>query len=95
MTTIQGLGSTTFSPLGFPFPATIVQKVTLSYPLPSGQRHLGGRLLRKARLRKKQMKYRFANQYSFMFNSVVQNVERTDENGQCFIEQTHIMTEIS
>ncbi len=41
------------------------QIITTHYPLPSGLRHPGGRLQRKARLRKKQMKYRFESGYSF------------------------------
>jgi hypothetical protein len=44
--------------------ANNLQNVTIHFPLPSG-RHPGGRLQRKKRLRKKQLKYRLDNWFSF------------------------------
>jgi len=58
-----------------------VNNVTIHYPLPSGKRHLGGRLQRKARLRKKQNKYRLQNGYSFCMPAYVEKSELVDIDG--------------
>jgi hypothetical protein len=44
--------------------ASNLQNITIHFPLPKG-RHPGGRLQRKKRLRKKQLKYRVDNWFSF------------------------------
>lgn len=54
---------------------TQTQTVTLHYPLPSGMRQLGGRLQRKARLRKKQLKYRLEKKYSFRWPAFISDVQ--------------------
>lgn len=55
--------------------------LTIQYPLPPKIRHLGGRLQRKVRLRKKQQKYRLANGYSFRGDAIIENVSYTEEDG--------------
>jgi len=62
-------------------------QITIHYPLPSGN-HPGGRLQRKARLRKKQLKYRLAKAYSFKGEAVLQSSHNFDENGDMLCEMS-------
>jgi hypothetical protein len=56
-------------------------EVTIHFPMPSGIRHPGGRSQRKARLRKKQLKYRLERKYSFCRPAYVEGCESVEVNG--------------
>ena len=62
--------------------------ITVHYPLPSKVRHVGGRLQRKSRLKKKQQKYRLAKGYSFKCTGYVDECRTVETDGKMFREVT-------
>ena len=65
--------------------------IAIQYPLPSGMCHPGGRLQRKARLRKKQQKYRFENGYSFQGIGAIQDAKIQNIGGDLMKTMTFAM----
>jgi len=67
------------------------QSIAIHYPLPSGIRHPGGRLQRKARLKKKQQKYRFKNGYSFQWIGAISDTKIESIGGDLMKTMTFAM----
>jgi hypothetical protein len=67
------------------------QSTAIHYPLQSGIRHPGGRLQRKARLRKKQQKYRFKAGYSFKGLGAISDTKIENMGGELLKTMTWTM----